>query len=113
MAPSSFFTIEEAARILRIGRTAAYQAAKRYRASNGVEGLPVVAVGGSLRVPRSALEKLAGGPVSLDDPAAPVLSLDARRPASSDVATPDARRSGSRARVASGDDTQGSFPFTG
>jgi hypothetical protein len=47
--------------VLRIGRTAAYLAAKRYRDTDGVEGLPCIRVGGSLRVPRRQLEALAGG----------------------------------------------------
>ena len=58
-----FFTIEEAARILRIGRTAAYELAKRWRATEGRDGLPVVAFGRLLRVPRTALEALGGGPL--------------------------------------------------
>ena len=57
-------TIEEAAAVLRIGRTAAYQLARRYLASGGKEGLPVVRVGRLLRVPRVELEKLIGGPIT-------------------------------------------------
>jgi Helix-turn-helix domain len=49
-------TIEEAARALRIGRSLAYQLAQ---ASGGVSGLPVIRVGGCLRVPRWALLELA------------------------------------------------------
>lgn len=74
MTTPSFLTVDEAARVLRIGRTAAYSAAKRYRASDGAEGLPVVTVGSSLRVPRAALERLAGGPVDLEDPAVSLAS---------------------------------------
>lgn len=50
-----FLTVEEAARVLRIGRTAAYQQANRWLAT-GTEGLPVIRVGGSLRVPRAQFE---------------------------------------------------------
>ena len=57
-------TIEEAAAVLRIGRTAAYQLARRYLASGGKEGLPVVRVGRLLRVPRVELEELIGGPIT-------------------------------------------------
>jgi transposase len=53
-------TVEEAAAILRIGRGAAYELARRYRESGGAEGLPVVALGRSLRVPRAALARLLG-----------------------------------------------------
>ena len=62
--PPDFFTIEEAARILRIGRTAAYELARKWRATDGRDGLPVVAFGRLLRVPRNALEALGGGPLT-------------------------------------------------
>jgi excisionase family DNA binding protein len=48
-------TVEEAARILRIGRTAAYALAREWRATNGRSGLPVLELGRTLRVPRTAL----------------------------------------------------------
>lgn len=46
-------TVEEAAEALRIGRTAAYEAARR-------GDLPTVRIGRSLRVPRHQLEALLG-----------------------------------------------------
>ncbi len=49
----------EAAEILGISRNTAYLATKRYRATKGAEGLPVVQVEGCLRVPRAALERMA------------------------------------------------------
>lgn len=52
-------TVEEAARVLRIGRSLAYQLAREYEASGGVSELPVIRVGGCLRVPRWALLELA------------------------------------------------------
>lgn len=51
-------TIEEAAGVLRIGRSLAYQLAREYEASGGVAGLPVIRVGACLRVPRWALLEL-------------------------------------------------------
>jgi excisionase family DNA binding protein len=48
-------TIEEAAKVLRIGRGAAYALARRYLATDGRKGLPVVRLGRSLRVPRAKL----------------------------------------------------------
>jgi excisionase family DNA binding protein len=48
-------TVTEAARVLRIGRSLAYQLTHRYEASGGVDGLPVVRLGSCLRVPRAAL----------------------------------------------------------
>jgi len=59
--PPDFLTIEEAAQILRIGRTVAYAQAKEWRATGGESGLPVVSFGRVLRVPRAALAALAGG----------------------------------------------------
>lgn len=58
-----FLTVEEAASVVRIGRTAAYQLAARYEATDGREGLPVVRFGRLLRVPRARLEDWAGGPL--------------------------------------------------
>ena len=52
-------TVEEAARVLRIGRSLAYQLAAEYDASGGLAGMPVIRVGGCLRVPRWALLELA------------------------------------------------------
>jgi Helix-turn-helix domain len=57
----AFLTVVEAARLLRIGRTSAYLLAQRWLYNDGREGLPVVRVGRQLRVPRRALERLAGG----------------------------------------------------
>ncbi|HEX2041035.1 MAG TPA: helix-turn-helix domain-containing protein [Acidimicrobiales bacterium] len=51
-----FLTVEEAARVLRIGRTTAYQQAHRWLDTGG-EGLPVLKVGGSFRVPRAQFEQ--------------------------------------------------------
>lgn len=59
-----FLTVEEAAEILRIGRTAAYEQTRRYEQSNGEEGIPVIRVGRLMRVPRAALERWLGGPLS-------------------------------------------------
>ena len=52
-------TVVEAAALLRIGRSLAYQLAGEYIASGGVSGLPAVRFGGCLRVPRWALLELA------------------------------------------------------
>ena len=45
-----FFTVEEAAEIVRIGRTLAYQLAARFEATNGAEGLPLRLVSRKLRM---------------------------------------------------------------
>ena len=52
-------TVEEAAGVLRIGRSLAYQLAGQYDVTGGVSGLPVIRLGGCLRVPRWALVELA------------------------------------------------------
>ena len=52
-------TIPEAARFLRIGRSAAYDLARRFEATGGNEGIPCVRVGGRLlRVPVDALRAM-------------------------------------------------------
>ncbi|HVM08192.1 MAG TPA: helix-turn-helix domain-containing protein [Acidimicrobiales bacterium] len=51
-------TVDEAAALLRIGRGAAYALTQRFRATGGREGLPVIELGRTLRVPRHALEAL-------------------------------------------------------
>jgi excisionase family DNA binding protein len=52
-APVAVLTVEEAAVVLRIGRSAAYAAARRGE-------LPVIRVGRCLRVPRHRLAALLG-----------------------------------------------------
>jgi len=59
-----FLTVEEAAGVMRIGRTAAYQLARHYLATGGKEGLPCVRYGKQLRVPRRKLEEHIGGPLT-------------------------------------------------
>lgn len=59
-----FLRIEEAAKVLRIGRTSAYELAREFLATAGVSGLPVVRIGHQLRVPRRRLEELAGGSIT-------------------------------------------------
>lgn len=52
-------TIPEAARFLRIGRSAAYELARRFEATGGDEGIPCVRVGWRLlRVPVDALRAM-------------------------------------------------------
>ena len=52
-------TIPEAARFLRIGRSAAYDLARRFEATGGNEGIPCIRVGGRLlRVPVDALRAM-------------------------------------------------------
>jgi hypothetical protein len=92
-------TVEEAAEILRIGRTKAYDLARQWRSTNGACGLPVLDFGNVLRVPRHALETMVGGAlqsvdtlrlVELGEPA------EERLDPSSDPAPPRPRRRPSR-----------------
>jgi hypothetical protein len=67
-------TVDEAAHLLRIGRSLAYQLARTYLSSGGVAGIPVVEIGTCFRVPRWALVELAttGRVVRLCDAAVPL-----------------------------------------
>ena len=56
----ALLTVEEAAGVLRIGRTKAYALAQEWRATGGQSGLPVVDFGHVLRVPLCQLELLVG-----------------------------------------------------
>jgi hypothetical protein len=57
-------TLEEAARVLRIGRTAAYAQARVARETDGRAGIPNITIGGQYRVPRGALEARIGRPIT-------------------------------------------------
>jgi hypothetical protein len=58
--PPQLLTVDEAARLLRIGRSRAYELANEYLDSGGTSGIPVFRLGpGCLRVPRWALIELA------------------------------------------------------
>ncbi len=70
-AVPSLLTVEEAARVLRVGRTKAYAMAQEWRATGGRSGLPVVDFGNVLRVPRCQLEALLGGPLTSTGPTDP------------------------------------------
>lgn len=65
-------TVEEAAAVLRIGRSSAYALARKYRATGGREGLPVIELGRHLRVPRSGLRRLLDGDLDLRDTDEPI-----------------------------------------
>jgi len=56
MVERQTFTVEEAARILGLGRNTAYVAARRGE-------LPTIRIGKRMIVPRVALERLLGAPI--------------------------------------------------
>ena len=51
----------QAAEVLRLSRNAAYALAHRWRDTGGRDGIPVIDLGRSLRVPRAQLERLLAG----------------------------------------------------
>jgi excisionase family DNA binding protein len=53
-------TVMEAACVLRVGRTTAYDLVDKYLATDGVSGMPCCRVGGQLRVPRVLFENWLG-----------------------------------------------------
>jgi excisionase family DNA binding protein len=53
-------TVMEAAGVLRVGRTTAYDQVAKYFATNGADGMPCIRVGGQLRVPRVLFEEWLG-----------------------------------------------------
>lgn len=55
---STFLTVEQAAKRLGVSRNTAYLATKRYRDTGGEEGLPVIKIGGCLRVPVAVIERM-------------------------------------------------------
>jgi hypothetical protein len=67
-----FLTVEQTAAVCGIGRTVAYQLARR-AADHGEGDFPAVRFGKQLRVPRRKLEALIGGPITLptDPPTEP------------------------------------------
>lgn len=79
--PSMLLTVDEAAGFLRIGRSKAYQLANEYLTSGGTSGMPVIRLGGCLRVPRWALLELVatGRVVRLCDAAAPIAGFSGDR----------------------------------
>ena len=61
-----FLTVDEAAGVLRIGRTSAYAYVRQWEGTGGTSGIPCVRIGRSLRVPKWAIERLlAGGTVAM------------------------------------------------
>ncbi len=105
-------TIEEAARVIRVGRTKAYAMAQEWRATGGQSGLPVVDFGHVLRVPLRQLEKIIGGPVTTPGPeptTAPKPKPDHSIATDVVPAAPEVPRRSSRRRVAGPD--QPHLPF--
>ena len=79
--PPDFLTLEEAAAVLRVGRSTAYREANAFEASGGKTGIPVIRYGKLFRVPRCRLEEQLGGPITWPLPIdAPVMVSTTRLP---------------------------------
>ncbi len=61
-------TVMEAAAVARISRTTAYELAHQFLISDGVEGMPVIRVGGQIRVPRGRFEVWIGSSITVWPP---------------------------------------------
>ena len=59
-APSLFVGVDEAARLLGISRSLAYELANQWIDSDEAAGLPAVRLGRRLLIKRAALEQMAG-----------------------------------------------------
>lgn len=55
--PPAFLRVEEAARILCISRSAAYELVHAWLATDGETGLPAIRLGRTIRVPRAAIDR--------------------------------------------------------
>ncbi|MEY2451479.1 MAG: hypothetical protein QOD92_1053 [Acidimicrobiaceae bacterium] len=55
-----FLSVEAAGKLCGLGRSKAYEQARRYIDSNGAEGLPAVEFGRTIRVVTAGLWKIAG-----------------------------------------------------
>lgn len=51
----AFMTVEEAAKVLRIGRSKAYELTVEWETTGGKSGLPFIRLGHQKRVPREAI----------------------------------------------------------
>jgi len=53
----AFMTVEQAAKVLQLGRSKAYQLSVEWERTGGASGLPFVWFGHQKRIPRAALER--------------------------------------------------------
>ena len=112
----ALYTVEEAAKLLRIGRTKAYALTQEWRVTGGRSGLPVVDFGNVLRVPRAALEQMLGmdlaaasvekSPAPVVDTPAEVVTLQMPSNEAPVSAPTDAPKRSRRTRASRSDDDQ-------
>ena len=107
-----FLTIEEAARVLRLGRTAAYEQARIWRDTDGRAGLPNFPMGHTLRVPTAALERMLGRPLSaIPAPRRSAGSRAAKSTPADDAQVRELRPRPARSRGRSSGEAQGALPL--
>ena len=97
--PPDFLTLEEAAAVLRVGRSTAYREANAFEASGGKTGIPVVRYGKLFRVPRCRLEEQLGGPITWPVTAEPPVIVATTRLPSPRTRSPRAVASRSTAQL--------------
>jgi hypothetical protein len=85
--PLEFLTIPQAGKVLGLGRTKAYAMAKRFRDTDGREGMPNVDFWGSPRVPVWALKKLIDDALTPKPAMGPVVLEVADEASNRDVST--------------------------
>ncbi len=56
----STMTVEEAAEVLGVSRSTAYESARRFESTDGAEGLPVLRIGRRFVVPVGRIQELLG-----------------------------------------------------
>jgi hypothetical protein len=106
-------TVEEAGRVLRLGRTSIYRLARQWRETGGKAGIPNIAFGNTLRVPRAQLEAQLGRPISHIPPAKSATELPRTTQAEEHEAKvrPIRRRATSAPPRQGGAGEQGSLPL--
>lgn len=88
--------VPEAAALLRVGLTFAYESTARFIATGSDDEIPAIKVGRLTRVPRVALERFMGVPITWP---IPVVAMPAVRPSkSAGSGVPPTRAAGSRRR---------------
>ena len=103
-------TVEEAARVLRIGRTKAYALTQAWRDSGGESGIPVIEIGG-LRVPKARLEEMIGAPI-LSLPAKEAAPIEHDQPDATELRSINGEGADSLPTENAADDAQTVLPFS-
>jgi hypothetical protein len=90
-------TVLEAAAVARVSRTTAYDLANRFLSSDGDDGMPVIRVGGQIRVPRGRFEAWIGTSITAWPPVIVAAEPDDLPPVANAAPTPIASKRTRRA----------------